>query len=58
MCTRLQVTLARKGVLQICKVLGTVVNTAIKTSITVVEADIKMFISFTVTILICEEINL
>lgn len=50
MCTRLQVALARKGMF--CKVLCTLVNTAIKTNIAVVEADIKMFISFMVTILI------
>lgn len=58
MWTRLQVTLARKGRLQICEVLCTLVNIAIKTNIAVVEADIKMLISFMVTILIQEEINL
>lgn len=55
MCTRLQVALARKGMFckgMIRKVLCTLVNTAIKTNIAVVEADIKMFISFMVTILI------
>jgi len=58
MCTRLQVTLARKGMLQICNVLCTLVNMTIKTDIAVVEADIKMLISFMVMILIQKEINL
>lgn len=53
-----QVTLARKGMLQIYKVLCTLVNVVIKTNIAVVGRDVKMLVSFMVTILIQEEISL
>lgn len=53
-----QATLARKGMLQICKVLCALVNVVIKTNTAVVGADVKMLASFTETILIQGEISL
>lgn len=55
---RVQVTLARKGMLQICKVFWALVNVAIKTNTAVVGADVKVLVSFMVTTLIQEEISL
>lgn len=48
-----QVTLARKGTYRCA-----LVSMVIKTNITVVGADVKMLVSFMVTILIQEEISL
>lgn len=53
-----QVTLARKGMLQICKVLCALANVATKTNTAVVGADVKVLVSFMVTMLIQEEISL
>lgn len=58
LCALGAVTLARKDLLQICKVQCALVKEVIKANIAVVGADVKMPVSFMVTMLVQEEISL